>query len=823
MKILGFTFGESAEPTTNTFAEKDAAKMKRLRTQKEIGESGTSIFDGIINEDHNNELNGMTAFTKYDKMRKSDGTIKAMLTAMNLPIRRARWFVEPASEDAKDVEIAKFIEDALMEHMSISWDDFLRQSLLMLAYGVMVFEKVMTIQVIDGVERVVWKKFAPRMPKTIIAWQTEDGQNGIKQMTKNNGTVSIPIENLLIFVNEKEGDNWQGTSVLRAAVKHFEYKNGFYQIDAVAFERQGLGIPKAKLSSENASDEDINKAEVILKNIRAHHQQYIIEPHDMDIEFMDMKGNTVRDPQNSIQHHNREMVKAILAHFLELGSGDSGSRALSTDQSDLFLQSLEAVANTFKDTVDKYAIKELVDWNFDNVENYPKLKYAGISRTDVEKMATAFNTFVTAGAIIPSDTDEDYIREMMGLPERQTDREALPAPSDDDGEGDDITDADIDEELDIAEDDEKNQKKKINNSEAVYKAVARFAESVRNKQGNKAALDALKALDARAFKSPHKSRIKAACAREIHDIDRVVFAETNDYVPANKDFKRPLTFAEKKVDFNGINTKTDSFETKLTSSGIKIITNSVDAYLKKLSKAVNDGDWSTVKSLSLGQGDRRQYEKVLKTTFKDSYEYGKHNSSREIGKSTPTTPVDTVRQIDLASNTVAVRQFNELTDDAKLVLNEALEKGESPAIALAAVDKKIRDAAVKLVNDTAAITVSGYINKGRNRTFEQYGDAIYAKQRSEILDNRTCNYCISLDGRVLERDDPFTRNTIFHTGCRGMWVAVLKDEAELPKIEGLPDALRDRFGDAVNDLIQPKKPITKKNTAARKRADKNAE
>jgi hypothetical protein len=48
---------------------------------------------------------------------------------------------------------------------------------------------------------------------------------------------------------------------------------------------------------------------------------------------------------------------------------------------------------------------------------------------------------------------------------------------------------------------------------------------------------------------------------------------------------------------------------------------------------------------------------------------------------------------------------------------------------------------------------------------------------------------------------------IFHSNCRG-WVAILKDEEELPSIGGIPQTLRDRFGDVVNDLMQPKKPLT---------------
>ncbi|WBU29620.1 hypothetical protein OOZ54_23665 [Rhodopseudomonas palustris] len=63
---------------------------------------------------------------------------------------------------------------------------------------------------------------------------------------------------------------------------------------------------------------------------------------------------------------------------------------------------------------------------------------------------------------------------------------------------------------------------------------------------------------------------------------------------------------------------------------------------------------------------------------------------------------------------------------------------------------------------------------------------------------------------MIEQDDAFGRNTIFHSNCRGIWVAILQDEQGKPSIGGIPQTLRDRLGDVVNDLIQPKSPMPKR-------------
>jgi hypothetical protein len=141
---------------------------------------------------------------------------------------------------------------------------------------------------------------------------------------------------------------------------------------------------------------------------------------------------------------------------------------------------------------------------------------------------------------------------------------------------------------------------------------------------------------------------------------------------------------------------------------------------------------------------------------------------------------------------------------------QALNKGLSTTAALGAADPAAQGAIDALTSDASAILLSGYINHGRNTVFDLNSDDVYALQRSEIVDEVTCNYCLSIDGRVIEKGDPYGQNTIFHSSCRGIWVAILKDEENPPPMGGIPQSLRDRFGDAVNELIQPKQPITRK-------------
>lgn len=713
----------------------------------EIGESGTENLQGIIYEEYNRKLGDVQGIRIYDEMRKSDGTVKATVLSCSLPIRRANWFIEPATQEKIDIEIADFVHNSLFEWQTMTWDDILRHALLMLPFGVMAFEKVFTTKEWEGKTYVCWQKLAPRMPKTIRAWQTENGGDGLQQYRFTGETVSIPMEKLLVFVNEKEGDNWWGTSILRAAYKHWYMKNTFYKIDSIAFERQGLGIPYAKIP-DGASEPDRAKAENILKNMRAHHQAWLVIPTDYEIGFLDMGAGSLRDPSTSIAHHNREIAKSILAQFLELGSTEgTGSYALSEDQSGLFLQALEAFANNIKDTFNQYAIKQLVDLNFDGVKYYPKLTYNGISRVDTDKLATAYSSLITSGGLKVGVDDEQYFREILNLPERDNSEDEEDPVPDNTADVEDVED------------------KETGMSENGKRLKKKFEEG--------------------SFKS-----------------------------------FRAMTFAEGKVNFSGLQKKLDQLESQFDKKTKELLNEERTKFITALTRAVSNDDREAIKAASMAA--KSAYAKIIKESTRDAYEYGKSSASKEMGVSLPPSASAILTQIDIQADSIAEMHITEITSTAKTALTSALTKGESVAAAIAAADAAAVTAINKLTQNTAMIVMSSYLNIGRDTVFEVNFEKIYALQRSELLDSATCDYCLSVDGRIVEKDDSFAKNNIFHSGCRGIWVEIMLDEEDLPSIDGIPDSIRDRFGGTVNDLIQPRIPKTKKDSLARKEVERRA-
>lgn len=382
----------------------------------EIGATGTAIFSGQIFEvEYNPDLQGAKGLDIFEKMRKSDGQVKAGLLACTLPLLSAHWDILPGSDSAEDVEIAAIIRENLFEGMTITWDNFLRQALLMLTFGFSVFEKVWELK--DGLYQ--WRKLAPRQQKTITKWFTdpEGGLAGVEQQAFKQMqyiTTPIPVTKLLVFTNELEGSNFTGVSLLRAAYKHWYYKNNLYAIDGIAAERHGVGLATFAYPKNTGT---VGKEAIknVGQRLQAHERAYVALPDDIKFALQGVAGQ-LHDIKGSIEHHDLQIVRSILAQFINLGSTDVGSMALSKDQSGFFLMALRAVSRNFCESMNRYGIRQLVDYNWNIKGKYPKLTVSDLESFDLPSFSKAVTDFSNAGLLTADDDIEVEIRRLLKLP-----------------------------------------------------------------------------------------------------------------------------------------------------------------------------------------------------------------------------------------------------------------------------------------------------------------------------------------------------------------------------------------------------------------------
>lgn len=452
------------EPDQVTGVPTTATEVKTKDALTELGGTGTAIIGGFLtNQDYNTDFTGVKRIDIFDEMRMSDATVRAGLSAVKLPILSADWYIKGNREDVRE-----FVERQLFKNSGFTWTAFLRQALTMAENGNAIFEKVFE-KLPDG--KIGWKRLAPRLSKTIYRWTLNDGKSpGIYQILPTGKTAEIPRWKLLYFINEQEGSNYEGQSLLRAAYSHWYYKKLYYKIDSIATEKQGMGIPKITAPPQ-ATPQDKKMAREVAQNMRTNEKAYFEVPQGFNIEFLDMKANTTKDPKEMIAHHDRQIVKALLAQFLELGAnGGGGSYALSEDQSKLFMLSLEYIAKIIQEEMNK-AIKELVDLNFAGVddEDRPTLEYGAIGEVDYKNLSEALQKLVASDLVTPNADIERYLLTSMHLPvaenldelreenDRMTSLIDPTKPPAEEEEAED--DEELDEEEEELEDDEETSKK----------------------------------------------------------------------------------------------------------------------------------------------------------------------------------------------------------------------------------------------------------------------------------------------------------------------------------------------------------------------------
>ena len=134
------------------------------------------------------------------------------------------------------------------------------------------------------------------------------------------------------------------------------------------------------------------------------------------------------DADTPIRYHDEQIARAVLAHFLNLGT-QTGSWALGSTFADFFTLSLQALAMQVADTATRHIVEDIVDLNWGPEEPAPRIVHDEIGSQQVAT-AQALKLLVEAGVIRPDRLLEEAMRQMYALPAKDT-----PAPPDTTGAG----------------------------------------------------------------------------------------------------------------------------------------------------------------------------------------------------------------------------------------------------------------------------------------------------------------------------------------------------------------------------------------------------
>lgn len=399
-----------------------------------VTDPGLAGWASFIDENETNpDLQWPQSIDIYDRMRREDPQVASVLRAVMLPIRRATWMIDPAGADpevvahiAADLGLPVKGEQAdapLRTRGRFSWDEHLRLALLELVFGHSVFEQVYRFEA--GAFHL--SKLGWRPPRTISKWDVarDGGLVAVEQFAVTGSTnVRIGVERLVVYTNEREG-SWIGQSLLRQAYKMWRLKDRVLRVQALVMERNGLGIPlhtsgevPAAYANDRAAAEDWmrkDRAEglKIAKSLRAGELAGVSLPSGGKLELLAPNGK-LPDAEKPIRYYDEQIARAVLAHFLNLGT-ETGSWALGSTFANFFTDSLNAVAGHIADVAQQHIIEDLVDLNWGPAARAPRIVPAPIGEEQAAT-ADAIKALIECGAITPEEGLEEHMRARYRLP-----------------------------------------------------------------------------------------------------------------------------------------------------------------------------------------------------------------------------------------------------------------------------------------------------------------------------------------------------------------------------------------------------------------------
>lgn len=387
----------------------------------------------MIDDESTPELLWPRSIDVYDRMRRQDSQVRSVLGAVTLPIRRTPWRIDPAG--ARDEVVQLVAEDLGLPIVGeapqplgrtrdrFSWLEHVRLALLMLTFGHSVFEQVYRI---DGEGRARIRKLAYRPAASIANWNvaSDGGLISIEQHGKATGPAPIiPVERLVVYVNEREGGNWIGMSLLRPGYKDWLLKDRLLRVDVGTIERNGMGIPVYEGAE---GEEDLSKGLDIATSVRSGDNSGAATPAGAKLRLMGVEG-TLPQALPSIRYHDEQIARGVLAHFLNLGT-QTGSWALGTTFADFFVSSLNAVADDIAEVASQHIVEDLVDLNFGMDEPAPRVVPDEIGSKQIAT-AQALKLLFDAGILRPDRSLEEAVRQTYDLPAKDSQPlPSLPAP-----------------------------------------------------------------------------------------------------------------------------------------------------------------------------------------------------------------------------------------------------------------------------------------------------------------------------------------------------------------------------------------------------------
>lgn len=400
--------------------------------------SGVSINYGQFRYDPNDTLHGAEKWVIFEKML-TDPRVKAAIRANTLPLLNAKWKVVPASDSPRDQEIADFVAANLYRQTNdnfgreywcqSSWKaQRLPEILRMLEHGYAMFAK--QTRMVRGkrvFDRIAWLEPDSVDPRGWNLSETDEILSVKRTFSTPAGEYklaeALDAEQLALYVWDLAGARFAGRPMTRAMYGSWYRKEFMQRMLAVWAQKVGAPAPIG-IAPSGYAPEDFAALERFVKQMRgtAPADSYGVFTRGADgsapeFKFAGAEARGIGDFAASIDKENLDIFHAGGIKSQALGETQSGARAVGDIQQKLEMIGIRSIAEVIVEwethgVGNLYGlVEELVEWNYGGAD-LPQIQVEGIDPDENARMLEQLILLVDKKAI---PVEDPRIRKRMAL------------------------------------------------------------------------------------------------------------------------------------------------------------------------------------------------------------------------------------------------------------------------------------------------------------------------------------------------------------------------------------------------------------------------
>ncbi len=421
-----------------------------------LGTPGLKQTGGQVYEEFLLALQGARGVRLYAEMEKNSATIGAIRMLVRDLARQVEWTVLP-NDKSKDPRCAKKwaeLVDGMRNDMDHSWADLISEGLSMIEYGFAPMEVTYKLRrgrgqppefdskYKDG--HIGWRSIEMRAQDTLDRWEYDRNTRRLRGMWQADyysgfrQRVFIPMERLVLFRTESTKNNPEGRSLFRNAVDAYLKLKHVQTVEMIGVERDLTGLPvmEVPLAILKANQTDPvslqikHELEKQLGSLKRHEREFLIMPTS---EF-GQSGQTTKtgyafrlekspgarqlDVVAIKNSYKTDIFQSCLAQFLQLGQNTSGggSRALSSDQTDLFSLTMYSLLESIREVFQRQAIDRLCNLNGVDEDDIPQLSFGDIENPNLGAIGAYLTALNNTGQLMQTEELSKHLYKIAGLP-----------------------------------------------------------------------------------------------------------------------------------------------------------------------------------------------------------------------------------------------------------------------------------------------------------------------------------------------------------------------------------------------------------------------